>query len=116
MALEQLKEPATAIDFATVSVPGGGVIAVPRKGAQFQAAFNIDQSAEARVAHAERGIEIYTIIVSKNIPLTRGAIIERDNKKIFIRLTNDGIPTPNPATVDEVMYSAVLIDDPFVKR
>lgn len=110
--LEEAMEPCQFIDKTTAKDSYGGVIQVWKPGAEFNAAFKLDNSTEARIAASQGVKNLYTVTVKRNIPLDDGQIIQRLETGKYLRITSDGTDqkTPKSAGLDMRQASAELLE------
>lgn len=75
----------------------GGTTTAWEEGESFNAAITFDRSMAARKAQRDGVTSLYTVTVSKAVPLRYADAFRRvDNNKIF-RVTNDGDDVQTPA-------------------
>lgn len=96
--LQEAMETCHYIDKITVADGYGGVKPVWREGAEFQAAFVLDSSLQARVAEKQGVAGLYTITTGKEINLQFHDIVIRDRDGKIFRVTTKGDDKKTPAS------------------
>lgn len=80
----------------------GGYYTTWAEGAEFKAAINFDTSIEARVAEVQGVTNLYTVTVSREVPLMDKDVFRRRSDGKVFRATSDGTDkkTPKSAGLD----------------
>jgi hypothetical protein len=96
----------------------GGVETVWKQGADFNAAFTLNTSIEARAAEKQGVTGLYTIITEKSITLEYHDVVRRTSDGKIFRVTSDGDDkrTPRSAALNMRNVSAEewIPNDPVV--
>lgn len=74
----------------------GGFITEYTDGAGFNAAIVLDKSMQARIAEKEGVTSLYTITVSRSVPLDFHDIVKRKKDGATFRITSDGNDAKSP--------------------
>lgn len=96
--LSQAMEECCFIDKTTRKDGYGGVETVWVEGAEFNAAFTLDSSIEAKVAEKQGVTGLYKIITEKSINLQYHDVVKRIRDEKIFRVTSDGDDKRTPAS------------------
>lgn len=96
--LAEAMEQCCFLDKTTRKDGYGGVETVWQEGAEFNAAFSLNTSVEARAAEKQGVRGLYTIITEKNINLQYHDVVKRLRDEKIFRVTSDGDDKRTPAS------------------
>jgi hypothetical protein len=84
----------------------GGYAQAWTDGVEFDAAISLDESMQARVAEVQGVTSLYTVTVSRDIPLDFHDVIKRKSDGKIFRLTSDGKDKKTPPSAGLDMRQA----------
>ena len=84
----------------------GGYAQTWTDGIEFNAAIDLDTSIQARVAEVQGVTSMYTVTVSREIPLEFHDVIKRKSEGKIFRLTSDGKDKKTPPSAGLDMRQA----------
>lgn len=108
MIMPEAFEPCVFLDRSTRPDGYGGIETVWAEGAEFEAAFSLDTSIQARVAKAQGVQNVYSVYTRRALPMGYHTVFRRIRDGKVFRTTSDGTDkkTPPSAALDLSVVSA----------
>jgi hypothetical protein len=94
--IDSMKEDCVMVDKRSVPDGIGGFMYQWEDGARFQAAIVKDRTMEARIAEKQGVTEIYTVTVSKTLPLEYHDVFRRLSDGAIFRVTSNVTDSKTP--------------------
>ena len=94
--IDSMKEDCVMVDKRSVPDGIGGFMYQWEDGAHFQAAIVKDRTMEARIAEKQGVTEIYTVTVSKTLPLEYHDVFKRLSDGAIFRVTSNVTDSKTP--------------------
>lgn len=106
--LDAFSEDFVMMDKTTVPDGYGSVIVQWKEGAPFKGSMSLDSSMESRIAQKQGVTSVYTLLVSKGIPMDYHDVFKRVEDGVTFRVTSNGRDkkTPEGAGIDARSVSA----------
>lgn len=96
MLIDAFKEDCVMMDKTSTPDGIGGFVHSWQEGARFVAAIVKDSSMQARIAEKDGVTELYTITVSKNLPLEYHDVFKRRSDGAIFRVTSNITDSKTP--------------------